>query len=96
MTSAIQVSVSATIVESGGSFETLAPAATSTELVIPFGPGSTGNADVTIFNGENATTGIAVVAVDSNGGSLAIAQRLIGPLGTLTENTLLVISSARL
>ena len=87
VTSALQLSVVATVVELGGSFETLAPAATSTELVIPFGPGSTGNADVTIFNGENATTGIAVVAVDSNGASLGIAQRLMGPLGTVTENT---------
>jgi hypothetical protein len=87
VTSAIQLSVSATIVELGGSFETLAAAATSSELVIPFAPGTTGNADVTIFNGENASTGIAVVAVDSNGSNIAIAQRTIGPFATLTENT---------
>src|SRR5438093_7742396 len=56
VTSSVPLSVVATIVKSNGGFETLGAAATSTELVIPFGPGSTGNGDVTVFNGENATT----------------------------------------
>ena len=88
VTSSVPLSVVATIVKSNGGFETLGAAATSTELVIPFGPGSTGNGDVTVFNGENATTSIALVGVDPNGAMIAVAQRTIPALGTLTENTL--------
>src|SRR5436309_1809824 len=88
VTSSVQLSVVATVTEAGGSVETLGAAATSTDLIIPFGPGSTGYADVTVFNGENAATSVAVIAVDAKGGTLAIAQRLIPALGTLTENTL--------
>jgi carboxypeptidase family protein len=94
VTSSVQLSVVSTIVDLNGSFETLGGAATSTDLILPFGPGVSGNADVTIFNGENAATSVVVSAVDSNGTIVAIAQRTIQPFGTFTENTLSLFPQA--
>jgi hypothetical protein len=87
VTSSVPLSVVATPVDSAGRLETVQAAATSTELIIPFGPGNTGSAEVTVFNGEQAATSVVIAAIDPTGETVAVAQRTIPDFGTLVENT---------
>src|SRR5262249_7949773 len=61
------ISAVATIGDGSGSFESVAPAAGSDEVIVPFGPASQGNMAVTIFNPAASTTSVLISAVAPDG-----------------------------
>lgn len=86
ITSAVPLSVMATLANQSGFVESAGPATNSTNLIVPFGPGTSGNMKVTLFNGD-ANQGIAVIAAMTSAGStVGAVQRILPGLGTFSES----------
>jgi hypothetical protein len=83
--SSAPLSVLATLSAKGG-FETVEPATRSGTLIVPFGPGTSGIMQLTIFNEEPTSTAVVISAVASDGTSIGAVQRVIPSLGTQTED----------
>jgi hypothetical protein len=82
----VPLSITATLADADGNFESVGPALNSSSLIVPFARGTSGAADVTIFNSEPTSTTVIITAVGPDGQSVEAVQRVISGLGTLTEN----------
>src|SRR3989454_2077544 len=80
-----QLSVIATLAAAGG-FESVTPATSSADLIVPFSQGKTGDMRVTFFNPDNRQTTVVIVPVETNGAVIGGAQLTVGALATLTAD----------
>jgi len=83
--SSAPLSVIATLAAAGG-FESVAPAASSADLIVPISQGTTGSMRLTIFNPDNRQTSVVIVPVATNGSAVGGAQLAVAALGTLTAD----------
>jgi hypothetical protein len=85
ISSTLPLSAMATVTDSTGNAETLEPATAGSSLVIPFGQGTSGDADISVFNPSFVNVGFIMAAISPSGETLGLAQRSVLPLGTHRE-----------
>ena len=86
VSSSVPLSITATIADAGGNFDSVGPAVNSSALIVPFARGTSGAMDVTMFNAELTSTAAVITAVGADGQGVGSVQRVIPGLGTITEN----------
>jgi len=69
-----------------GGFETVAPAASSDSLIVPFSQGTTGDMMVTVFNGDSSQASAVFLPVAADGSVLGEVAVTIPALGTVTQD----------
>ncbi|MBI4472314.1 MAG: hypothetical protein HY646_06575 [Acidobacteria bacterium] len=72
--------------EVGGGFETIGPTRGSSNVIIPFGPGTFGSEEITIFNPDAGTANVVLAAISPNGTTLSGALRNIEGFSTHRES----------
>jgi len=80
--SSSRLSVIATL-STGSGFESVVPATSSTDLIIPFSQGTTGRMKVTIYNPDDRSTSVVILPIAPDGTVLGNAAPTVAALGTL-------------
>ncbi len=83
--SSAPLSVSATLAGPGG-LETVSPASSSTNLIVPFAHGTNGSMKLIIFNEEPTSTTVVISALAPDGSTIGSVQRVVPSLTTLIES----------
>src|SRR5207253_6079437 len=86
ITSSVPLSAVATFVAGAESLDTIAPASGGSYLIIPFGTGTSGDVEVSVFNPSSGTVSFVVAAISPNGETLGQTRPILKPLETYRQN----------
>jgi carboxypeptidase family protein len=86
------LSVLATLGDSSGNFETVAPVSSGDVLIVPFGPDTDGSMAVTTFNPQSAASSVFLLVVAPDGSTLGSGQVVVPALGTISTGINALVS----